>query len=183
MKSPSVKQSTARSIPLTAWHILLWLFFVYLYIQILGFHQNNITNPILAGMYFIQFGVHEASHVIFSFFPAFVAAAAGSLGEVAFTALVVIAGLRAKSYWAVVFGLLWLMMALISMGNYMADARAQLMPLVGMGFNPIHDWHYVFSELGWLSADTLIGTTVKIIGYIVGAVGLLVGLLRVVRNG
>lgn len=160
---------------------LLWLFFVYLYWQILHFYQGNITNPILAGMYLVQFGVHEVSHIIFSFLPAVLTAAAGSFGEVAFTILIVIAAVRAKSYWALVFGLLWLMMAFISMGNYMADARAQAMPLAGPSPDPVHDWNFVFGELNWLNYDTTIGMVMKVIGWIAGAMGLLIGLWQIVK--
>lgn len=159
--------------------LLLWLFFVYLYVQIFTFYQGNIANPILAGMYLILFGVHEVSHIVFAFLPAIVTAAAGSLSEMVFTGLIVFAALRASSYWAVVFGLLWFMMACISAGNYMADARALLMPLAGPTPDPVHDWHFVFSELGWLNADVVLGTAMKIIGWIAGAAGLLLGLVLV----
>lgn len=164
------------------WYILIWLLFAYLYIQILDFHQESITNPILAGMYFIQFGVHEVSHIVFSFLPSILTAAAGSLSEVAFTGLIVIAALRAKSYWAMIFGMLWLMMAMISMGNYMADARAQLIPLIGPSPDPIHDWYFVFGKLGWLNADVAIGAAMKVIGWIIGAAGLLFGLTRILKT-
>lgn len=177
-----LKPQKSSSAALVAWYILLWLFFVYLYVQILGFQQGSIANPILAGMYLVQFGVHEVSHIVFSFLPAILTAAAGSLSEVALTGLIVFAALRAKSYWAAVFGLLWLMMAFISMGNYMADARAQLMPLAGPSPDPIHDWHFVFSELGWLNADVAIGTAMKIIGWVVGAGGLVLGLVCIAKS-
>lgn len=176
------KTKSNSSVAGVGWSILLWLFFVYLYIQILGFYQGNITNPILGGMYFIQFGVHEVSHLVFMFLPPILTAAAGSLSEIVFTSLIVVAAIKGKSYWAVVFGLLWVMMAFISMGNYMADARAQLMPLAGPSPDPVHDWSFVFGELGWLSADVAIGTTMKVIGWIIGAFALLFGLVRVIAN-
>ena len=106
-------------------------------------------------------------------------AAAGSVSEVVFTSLIVIAGLRAKMYWAVAFGLLWVMMAFISMGNYMSDAEAQLMPLIGPGPDPIHDWNFVFGQLGWLSASETIGTAMKAVGWIVGAIGLAFGFILI----
>lgn len=158
----------------------LWVFFVYLYFQILGFNQGNMTNVFLGGMYFVQFGVHEAGHIVFGFLPAVMVAAAGSLSELGFTTLLVIATFRAKAYFAGVFALLWFMLACTSAGNYMADARAQLMPLIGPSSDPQHDWHFVFGQLGWLDADVAIGTTVKIIGGIAAAVGLLLGFLLLI---
>ncbi len=164
------------------WQIVLWLFFAYLYWQILGFNQGNISNPILGGMYFIEFGIHEAGHIVFGFLPQIWVAAAGSLSEVGFTILLTFAALRTKSYWAAIFALLWFMLAMHSMGTYMADARAQLLPLVGPGPDPMHDWHFVFGQLGWLNADVMIGTTVKIVGNIVGAGALLFGLARIILS-
>lgn len=173
--TPHQRPSTA----LVVWCGLLWLFALYLYIQLLGFEQANISNLLLNGLYFVQFGVHEVGHIVFMFAPPIVAALAGSVCEVLFPVLVVVAAVRAKSYWAVVFGLLWVMMALMSVGNYMADARAQQMMLMGPSPDPIHDWNFIFGELGWLEADVVLGTITKVVGGIVGAGGLLVGLVRI----
>ena len=161
-------------------YILLWLFFVYLYTQILSFDQASVSNVVLGGMYFIQFGVHEASHIVFGFLPAIMVAAAGSLGEIAFTSLIAFAAFRAKSYFAGVFSLLWVMLAMTSAGNYMADARAQAMPLVGPSENPQHDWHFVFGQLGWLNADTAIGGSVRFAGDVIGLAGLILGLVLII---
>jgi hypothetical protein len=167
----------------SAWpYVLLWLFFVYLYSQIIGFYQGDVSNIFLGGLYFIQFGVHEAAHIVFGFLPAVFVAAAGSVSEVVFTALVAFAGFRARSYFAGVFGLLWLMLAMKSMGNYMADSVAMAMPLIGPSPDPHHDWNFVFSQLGLLDASVAIGTTVQIIGAIIGAVGLLIGLFVIINR-
>jgi hypothetical protein len=167
----------------TVWpYALLWLFFGYLYIQILSFNQGAITNVILGGMYFIQFGVHEASHIVFGFLPQILVAAAGSSGEIAFTVLVAVAAIRAKSYFALSFSLLWVMLAMTSAGNYMADARAMQMPLIGPSPDPHHDWNFVFGQLGWLNNDIVIGTAVRITGNVIGMVGLVIGLVFIINR-
>ncbi|MFZ2544586.1 MAG: hypothetical protein WAW80_01280 [Candidatus Saccharimonadales bacterium] len=163
-------------------YVPLWLFFAYLYWNILGFTAYGNTNIFLGGLYFIQFGVHEASHIVFVFLPPILTASAGSLGEIAFTSLIVYASYRAKSYFAMTFGLIWLMLAMTSAGNYMADARTQAMPLVGPSENPQHDWHFVFSQLGWLNNDIFIGGMVKIIGDVLGAVGLILRLIIIINE-
>lgn len=166
----------------TPWlYVALLAFFVYLYVQILGFTSEGSTNLLLTGLYFIEFGVHEASHMIMAFLPPIITAAAGSIGEVGFTALIAYAGFRAKSYFAGIFGLLWVMLAMNSAGRYMADARAQQLQLIGMSDHPIHDWNFVFGQLGWLQADTLIGSAVRIVGDSIGAAGLLLGLFLVIK--
>ena len=168
---------------LTLWiYIPLWLFFVYLYVQILSFNQGDITNIFLAGLYFILFGIHEAAHIVFMFLPPVATAAAGSLSEIVFGGLIVYAALRAKAYFAMAFCMLWLMLAMTSAGNYMADARTQQMPLIGPSENPQHDWHFVFTQLGWLNHDAAIGGAIKVTGDLIGLIGLLLGLYLIIRS-
>jgi hypothetical protein len=163
--------------PHAIWLYLVgWAFFLYLFIGLLGFSAENSSNAILSGMYFIDFGVHEASHLIVFFLPPILVAAAGSLGEMTFTVLLLYAALKARSYFAAVFTGLWVMLGFMSAGRYMADARAQSLPLIGPGETVQHDWHYVFSQLGWLNADTIIGGTVQGIGIAIGIASLLFGL-------
>jgi hypothetical protein len=51
--------------------------------------------------------------------------------------------------------------------TYMADARAQDLPLVTTGDPDFveHDFHAIFSNLGVLDYDTKIGTTVRFLGF------------------
>jgi hypothetical protein len=68
------------------------------------------------------------------------------------------------------------MLGFMSAGTYMADAKAQNLPLIGPGETVQHDWHFVFSQLGWLDASIVIGTIVQYIGIAIGVCGLLFGL-------
>ncbi|HYK55151.1 MAG TPA: hypothetical protein VEV15_01645 [Flavisolibacter sp.] len=172
-----MNNSQSKFMLLPIWlYITGWLFFLYLFISLLHFSAEDSSNAILSGMYFIDFGVHEASHMITFFLPAIFVAAAGSIGEMSFTLLLLIATLKAKSYFAAVFAGLWVMLGFMSAGRYMADARAQSLPLIGPGETVQHDWHYVFSQLGWLNADTFIGGAIQAVGIIIGAGSLLFGL-------
>jgi hypothetical protein len=162
-------------------YIPLWLVFLWLYVQILGFQAEDSHNLILSGLYFIEFGVHEVSHVIASFLPSIFVAAAGSIGEITFTILIVVAAIKGKAYFAAVFGSIWVMLAMNSAGRYMADARSMLLPLVSFGDNAKHDWNYVFGQLGWLKSDTAIGGTLSMLGNVIGALGLLFGLYLIVN--
>lgn len=157
-------------------YVPLWIFFVYLYVQILNFNQGAITNIFLGAMYFIQFGIHEAAHIVVGFLPPAFVAASGSVSEVVFTCLLVFVTLRAKAYFAAIFSLLWCMLAFTSMGNYVADASTQLMPLIGPSADPVHDWNYVFSELNMLGAASTLGVILKVIGGIIGTFALGFGL-------
>ena len=178
-----MNSSQPKFMPLPIWlYIIGWGFFLYLFVSLLQFTAENSNNLILSGMYFIDFGVHEASHLAVFFLPAIFVAAAGSIGEMSFTLLLLFAALKAKSYFAAVFTGLWVMLGFMSAGRYMADARAQSLPLIGPSETVQHDWHYVFSQLGWLKADTVIGGTVQTIGIIIGAGSLLFGIYLIVSK-
>jgi hypothetical protein len=57
----------------------------------------------------------------------------------------------------------WLCENLWNIARYMADARAQELPLVGGGE---HDWTEIFSRWGALNQDTAIAGVVRLIGWI-----------------
>ena len=172
-----------KIMPLPTWiYILGWVFFLYLFISLLSFKAEASNNLVLTGMYFINFGVHEASHIVMMWAPSIVTAAAGSVGEVSFTLLLLAAALKAKSYFAAVFTGLWVMLGFMSAGRYMADARTQALPLIGPGETVQHDWNYVFSQLGWLGADTIIGGIVMGIGVLIGIASLLFGIFLIIMK-
>lgn len=161
-------------------YIAAWLGFVYLFVQLLSFSVTNQNNLILSALYFVEYGVHELSHIVVAFLPSVFVAAAGSVGEISLTILVVIAAVKSRAMFTAVFGSLWMMLALHSVGRYMADARAMVLPLMGPGSNAQHDWHYVFGQLGLLPYDTAIGGVVFGIGTVVGIAGLCAGLFLIV---
>jgi hypothetical protein len=157
-------------------YIVAWLFYVYLFIQILGFKDEASNNFLLSGLYFIEFGVHEASHLIVFFLPSIIVSMAGSIGEIGFACLIFIAALKERSYFASVFAGLWIMLAMNSVGRYIADARSQLLPIIGPGEVVRHDWNYILGQLNLLNHDITIGSAVRSIGDIIGLLVLVFGL-------
>lgn len=175
--------SENSSMTLPVWlYIILWFLFLYLFVSILSFQVDQPNNILVAGMYFIEFGIHEASHLVVFFLPAIIVAGAGSAGEILFTILLFVAALKSRAYFAGVFAGLWIMLAMNSVGRYMADARSQLIPLVGPGETIKHDWNYIFGQLGWLDADIFIGTMVRVMGYFIGVVALGFGLWLIIKK-
>jgi hypothetical protein len=81
----------------------------------------------------------------------------------------------AGSFWArrepvgFAAGGFWLCQNLWNIARYMADARAQELPLVGGGE---HDWTEIFTRWSVLQADTTIAALVRALGWI-GAVAAL----------
>ncbi|MDB5179779.1 MAG: hypothetical protein JWN12_411 [Candidatus Saccharibacteria bacterium] len=179
MAKPTVQSKLKLKYPLWL-YILGLIFFVYLFSQILGFRADDSHNIFLTGLYFVEFGVHEASHIVTAFLPSIATAAAGSIGEVLFTVLILVATIKGRAYFAAVFAGLWVMLAMHNAGIYMADARSQLLPLIGPGETVQHDWHFVFGQLGWLDKDILIGGAVMNIGMGVGILALLWGLFLII---
>ncbi|MFZ3245411.1 MAG: hypothetical protein WA185_10070, partial [Candidatus Acidiferrales bacterium] len=56
----------------------------------------------------------------------------------------------------------------LPIATYMADARAQALPLVTVGDSDyiIHDWNYLFTSLGVLNHDTQIAAAVRTLGWL-----------------
>ena len=54
--------------------------------------------------------------------------------------------------------------------TYMADARAQALPLVSIGGGEVdenmHDWYNIFSRLGVLTQDVKIAHVVRVCGWV-----------------
>jgi hypothetical protein len=165
----------------TAFYVVGWGVFLYLFITILNFSTNN--SPLLvSGIYFVNFGIHELAHLVLSFLPQIFVAAAGSISEIIFALTLLYVALKEKSYFAAAFSGLWVMFSFISAGRYMADARAQVLPLIGPGETVNHDWHYVFSQLGWLNYDTLIGGSMRMLGITIGLASLAFGLSLIIAK-
>jgi hypothetical protein len=67
----------------------------------------------------------------------------------------------------VAFCLFFFFEQFLPIATYMADARAQDLPLltIGDGDYVIHDWNYLFGRLGLLQHDTQIAGTIRFIGW------------------
>jgi len=117
---------------------------------------------------------HEAGHPIFGIFGPTLGLYGGTLGQLVFPSIL------SAVFWfkgqplGVVTGVVWFFENHLNIARYMADARAQALPLVGGGD---HDWAHIFSHWGVIRADTRIAAVVEIIGWI-GMTGAWVWLTR-----
>ena len=106
---------------------------------------------------------HEAGHLFFGILGRTIGLYGGTLGQLVFPLV------AAASFWrrrqAVGFALsgVWLFENFLNIGRYMADARAQLLPLVGGGE---HDWYLIFSRWNALDQDTSIATLTNALGWL-----------------
>jgi len=105
---------------------------------------------------------HEAGHPVYGILGSTFELYGGTLGQLTFP--VIAAGnfwLKRQPVSAALAGV-WLFENFFNIARYMADARAQILPLVGGGE---HDWFHIFSRWGVLVHDYQIANTVRFFGY------------------
>ena len=101
---------------------------------------------------------HEAGHPIFGLFGNTLGLYGGTLGQLAFPLVTSITFWRSRETAAFFVCQLWLFENFLNIARYMADARTQVLPLLGAGE---HDWTNIFSRWGLLWADQAIAGLVK----------------------
>lgn len=131
--------------------------------------------------------IQEAGHLLFGYFGLTVGVADGTILQ-----LFVPFALGVYFFWerqaqGVAFCLFFFFEQFLPIATYMADARAQQLPLLTIGDSEyvIHDWNYLFTKMSVLSHDTEIANRVRFIGWI-GMIGVMLWLtwrgLNDVRN-
>jgi len=106
---------------------------------------------------------HEAGHVIFGILGGTLGLYGGTLGQLAIPLIVGATFWKQRDTVSTAIAGVWFFQNFLNIARYMADARAQLLPLVGGGD---HDWTNIFSRWGALAADTAIANTVAAAGWI-----------------
>jgi hypothetical protein len=106
---------------------------------------------------------HEAGHIIFGIFGSTPGLYGGTLGQLVFPVVTAVIFFREKALVSFSVSMLWLFENFFNIARYMADARAQELPLVGGGE---HDWTRIFTRLGFLDYDTIIANFVRFIGWL-----------------
>jgi len=106
---------------------------------------------------------HEAGHPIFGLLGSTLGLFGGTLGQLVFPLLTSVAFWRRREPASLAVTLAWLFENFFSIARYMADARAQVLPLVGGGQ---HDWTAIFGRWGVLASDTDIAAVVRALGWL-----------------
>ena len=112
--------------------------------------------------------IHEGGHLFFSWFGQFLGVAGGTIFQLGVPLAVGLGFAYRREILGTAFGLFCFFENFLSVGVYMADARAQALPLLTVGDtdNVIHDWAYLFGKLGMLEQDTAIGRFVRFTGWL-----------------
>jgi hypothetical protein len=112
--------------------------------------------------------IHEGGHLLFRWAGEFVSVAGGTFLQLFVPfALAVYFFFRRQSQ-GVAFCLFFFFEQFLPIATYMADARAQDLPLttVGDSDDVIHDWNYMLGKFGLLPRDIEFASAVRFIGWL-----------------
>lgn len=142
---------------LVAWLIFYLAFLVYAFSAHGGFLFIDSANLV----------VHEGGHNLFGWFGPTLGLWGGTLLQWLVPLLLATYFFSQRQVAGFVFCLFFFFENLLYTATYMADARAQELPLVTTGDPDFveHDFHAIFSSLGVLNYDTKIGAVVRILGW------------------
>lgn len=119
-----------------------------------------------SGFLFLDFAnlmIHECGHPLFSGLGYTAMILGGTLAELIVPLLCTGYFFWKREIAGTAFCAFWFFENCPYIGTYMADARAQDLPLVGSGD---HDWGILFGQWGLLAQDQKIGGATKAIGWI-----------------
>ena len=106
---------------------------------------------------------HEAGHPIVGLFSDRLETYGGTMGQLTFPVVLAVSFLRKGETLSFAGSVVWFFENWLNIARYMADARAQELPLVGGGD---HDWHTIFGRWGVLAHDTQIAGFVRTVGWL-----------------
>jgi hypothetical protein len=138
---------------------------LYLVYADFRFLRDPLSSTMFSG---ITLAFHEMGHLVFAFAGHFICSLMGSGFQVLIPIVVIVIFLRQPDYFGVAVGGFWLSFSLFELANYVADARAMELPLVGFTDDPEHDWHYLLSAMHMLPLDTAFGFLLRVIATLTG---------------
>jgi hypothetical protein len=113
----------------------------------------------------LNLAVHEAGHLVFSAFGETLTILGGSVFQVIVPVAFVVYFAKTRQRYAASVTTAWVGVNLLNVARYIADARAQELPLIG-GEDSIHDWWYLLINWDLLSSDTVIARWVHFLGVV-----------------
>jgi len=149
--------------PLPRWAVSAWLAFYALFLLQLARGSGPLP---MIDLVFIP--IHEGGHLLFSFFGHALMIAGGTLLQLFVPLELAAYFFFQRQIAGTVFCLFCLFEQFLPIATYMADARAQQLPLLTVGDPEFveHDWFAMFSALGVLEHDTQIAFVVRSLGWI-----------------
>ena len=155
-------------VALAAWLAFYGLFLLHALTDSDGFLLIDRVNLI----------VHEAGHLLFSWLGRTLGLWGGTLFELIVPAALAIHFAWHRQTTGFTFASFFFFENFLYISGYMADARAQVLPLVTVGDPDVggHDWFLILSQLGLLRQDRTIAAVIRVIGWL-GMLGTLAWLV------
>ena len=125
----------------------------------------------------VDLPIHETGHLVFLPFGELIQFLGGTLFQLIVPCVFVGYFVKARDRHAAFSVAWWVAQNFWNISVYIADARAQVLPLVGGGE---HDWAYLLGHFGWMPYDRVIAHDVWFVGvavYVVSIGGAVVALL------
>ncbi|WP_333876099.1 zinc ribbon domain-containing protein [Methylobacter sp.] len=147
--------------------------------------SNAVGNSFL---HLVNLPFHEAGHIIFRPFGAFITSLGGTLGQLLMPSICAgVLLLKTRDPFGASVALWWIGENFLDIAPYMNDARAGQLPLVGGNFGHsapygFHDWQYLLTESGLLQYDHFLAKTVFAIGAVIMLLSLLWSGLMLIKR-
>jgi hypothetical protein len=125
---------------------------------------RDMEMPRLMDNVFMQ--IHAGGHALFRVFGLTAAVAGGTFLQLFVPFALGFYFIRQRQPLGVALCMFFFFEQFLPIARYMADAQAQQLPWVSIGRyeSLIHDWNYLFTQLGVLSYATVIASVVRSIG-------------------
>lgn len=127
----------------------------------------------------VNLGIHETGHLVFAPFGEWMGFLGGTLLQLIFPVAFAARFLMRNEQFAASVCVWWLAQNCWNISVYIADARAQELPLVGGGE---HDWTYLLSDAGMLQNDLRIAAIVRGTGVMIYLVALGMGTIAALQR-
>ena len=106
---------------------------------------------------------HEAGHPAVGLLSRRLEVYGGTLGQLVFPVVLAVSFWRKGESLSFAASVVWFSENWLNIARYMADARAQVLPLVGGG---CHDWANIFGRWDVMAHDTQIASVVRAAGWL-----------------
>ncbi len=169
-RAPLLEKLTEPWRPLPRWAAGAWLAFYTLFLLQLARGSGFLP---MIDLVFVP--IHEGGHLLFGYLGHALMVAGGTLLQLLVPLALAIYFCFQRQIAGTAFCMFCFFEQFLPIATYMADARAQELPLITVG-NPEfveHDWFAIFSSLGVLEHDTQIASALRVVGRIgmIGVVG------------
>jgi hypothetical protein len=149
--------------PIAPWAASAWLGFYAVFLFQL---ERGSGFLVMINLVFVP--IHEGGHLLFSYFGHGLMIAGGTILQLVVPLMLGVYFCLQRQIAGTAFCLFCFFQQFLPIAEYMADARAQQLPLLAVGDpeSVEHDWFAMFSSVGLLSHDTQIAFAVRIAGWL-----------------